>query len=116
MSPARSELILERLAAMDDHLRRAAAAAQKPDAEHRAFAPPSIEPYPKFPAEDFDYLAELERLGDPGPADDAELLDDVVRFFRGAQRPESPYCLFNLNALPTIDATAAACLSVMQNV
>jgi glutamate/tyrosine decarboxylase-like PLP-dependent enzyme len=107
------EQVLARLAVMDAHLRRRAAEAQREPHEAGSV---TAQPYAKFPARDFNYLTELEELDTVEAASEPELLDEIAGFFRGAQRPESPYCLFNLNVLPTVDATAAACLSVMHNV
>ena len=73
-------------------------------------------PYGKYPARNFNYLAELDALEDTLEPRPDRVLDEVAAFFRGAQRPESELCLFNLNALPTVDAFAAASLSVMANV
>ncbi len=108
------EAVLARLAVLDAHLRRGAAQAQQRDPEHSGQV--AIEPFAKFPARDFNYLAELDRMDADAPATEPELLDEVAHFFRGAQRPESPYCLFNMNVLPTVDAAAAACLATIQNV
>lgn len=108
-----NERVLDRLAEMDGHLRRVALEAQH---DPRGLADLPAGPHAKFPARDFNYLCELDGLNVEEPADEADLLGEIAGFFRGAQRPESPYCLFNLNVLPTVDATAAACLSVMHNV
>lgn len=113
-SAPRSRAVLTRLEHMDRHLRRAAHLGQQQDPEHAD--PVTIDPLAKFPAREFNYLAELDGMDIDTPATEAELLDEVAHFFRGAQRPESPYCLFNTNVLATVDATAAACLAMMQNV
>ncbi len=104
--------VLETLAAMDAHVRGAARARE---ACERSSAS-SITPLAKFPAKPFDYLDELDQLGEPGGATDEEVLAEVDAFFRGALRPESPFCLFNSDFRPTVEATAAACLTVMNNV
>lgn len=94
---------------MDQYLRAQAAAAQVP-------TPGAPDLHAKYPGRDFDYLSELaalEELTEPQPG---RVLEEVAAFFRAAQRSESPLCLFNLNVLPTVDATAAACLSVAANV
>lgn len=111
MTDAWTAAVLATLASMDEHLRRVARRQ-----ERRTGAAPEIEPLPKFPAVDFDYLTELRGLADPEPIDDSALLDEVAQFFRGALRPESPYCLFNSDFRPSIEATAAACLTVLHNV
>jgi len=113
-SASRTAAVLGRLEAMDSHLRRSAHQAERHDPEHSN--PITIAPLAKFPARDFHYLSELDKMDPDTRATEAELLDEVARFFRGAQRPESPYCLFNTNVLPTVDATAAACLATIQNV
>jgi glutamate/tyrosine decarboxylase-like PLP-dependent enzyme len=109
-----AEQVLSRIAEFDRHLRTTARQSEVPDIDHPATV--SVEPFPRFPAVEFDYLAELDTTVPAPAASDAEVLNEIAGFFRGAQRPESPYCLFNLNVLPTVDATAAACLSVMHNV
>lgn len=114
MRTSRSDAVLTRLEAMDSHLRRVARQSQRHDPENSN--PVTIDPFAKFPAREFNYLAELDEMDIETPATEAELLDEVAHFFRGAQRPESPYCLFNTNVLATVDATAAACLATMQNV
>ncbi|HEV7937106.1 MAG TPA: pyridoxal-dependent decarboxylase [Solirubrobacteraceae bacterium] len=98
---------------MDSHLRGTARQAQRRDPESPDHL--TIDPFAKFPAREFNYLTELDAMDIDTPATEAELLDEVAHFFRGAQRPESPYCLFNTNVLATVDATAAACLATMQN-
>jgi glutamate/tyrosine decarboxylase-like PLP-dependent enzyme len=101
--------VLRRLADMDRHLRNRAASSQIP-------TPGAPDSFAKYPGRDFDYLQELDALEDLlEPAPD-RVIDEVSDFFRAAQRPESPLCRFNLNVLPTVDATAAACLSVTANV
>jgi glutamate/tyrosine decarboxylase-like PLP-dependent enzyme len=72
--------------------------------------------FAKFPGRAFNYLEELDRVQVDHPASEEELLDEIAGFFRGAQRPDSPYCLFNMNTLPTAEATAAAALAVTRNV
>jgi glutamate/tyrosine decarboxylase-like PLP-dependent enzyme len=99
---------------MDSHLRRAAHNAQRHDLDQSDHL--TIDPFAKFPAREFNYLDELDEMNIDTPATEAELFEEVAHFFRGAQRPESPYCLFNTNVLATADATAAACLAMMQNV
>jgi glutamate/tyrosine decarboxylase-like PLP-dependent enzyme len=107
-----SSRVLATLAKMDAHVRRAARAREQRN------DPTEIphSPLAKFPAREFNYLVELEELRDPGAASDADLLAEIDAFFRGALRPESPYCLFNSDFRPTVEATAAACLTVMNNV
>lgn len=106
--------VLSWLVAMDAHLQRAAARGEQRSEDYPAEL--RGEPLAKFPARSFNYLDELDRPDEQQPATDQQLLEEVARFFRGAQRPGSPYCVFNLNVLPTAEATAAACLSVIQNV
>jgi glutamate/tyrosine decarboxylase-like PLP-dependent enzyme len=106
---ARRDAIQRRLREMAEFVQATAAAGEVP-------RPGAPRPYGKYPARDFDYLAELEALEDPLEPRPDRVLDEVAAFFRGAQRPESELCLFNLNALPTVDAIAAASLSVMANV
>jgi glutamate/tyrosine decarboxylase-like PLP-dependent enzyme len=106
---ARSEAIAQRWSEMDHFLRSEAAAAEAEQAGVRT-------PCGKYPGRDFDYLAELDTLGDLSDPQPGKVLAEVAAFFRGAQRPDSPLCLFNLNVLPTVDATAAACLSMVANV
>lgn len=105
--------VLERLEEMDAHLEGAAQAGQRPS---RRAGSPRLAEFAKFPARDFDYLEELDQLGPDRPASREELLEEVAGFFRGAQRPDSPYCLFNMNVLPSVDATAAASLALIRNV
>jgi glutamate/tyrosine decarboxylase-like PLP-dependent enzyme len=104
--------VLAILAEMDAYVRRAARARERRDGS----AGTHVSPLAKFPARSFDYLAELDGFTEPGGATDAELLAEVDAFFRGALRPESPFCLFNSDFRPTVEATAAACLTVMNNV
>lgn len=104
--------VLATLAEMDAHVRDAARTRE----QRASPASSSVEPLAKFPATAFDYLAELDELAEPGSASDADLLGEVDEFFRGALRPESPFCLFNSDFRPTVEATAAACLTVMNNV
>ncbi len=114
LSATRTEAVVARLATLDSHLRGTAS-----EHERRGDADPGmhrVEPLAKFPATPFNYLSELDALSSDDAATEAELLDEVARFFRGAQRPESPYCLFNTNVLPTIDATAATWLATLHNV
>jgi glutamate/tyrosine decarboxylase-like PLP-dependent enzyme len=106
-----SERVLATLAEMDSYVRDSARKREREDLEDS-----SVAPLAKFPAADFNYLEALDQLPEPGPATDAELLHEVDSFFRGALRPESPFCLFNSDFRPTEDATAAACLTVMNNV
>lgn len=104
--------VLAALTEMDQYVRQAARARERPqDASSESSAPLA-----KFPARLFDYLEELDELDEPGRASDNELLAEVDAFFRGALRPESPSCLFNSDFRPTAQATAAACLTVMNNV
>jgi glutamate/tyrosine decarboxylase-like PLP-dependent enzyme len=113
-SACRTEAIVARLKTLDSHLRRTASGAELHSAAETVT--PRVEPLAKFPAAPFNYLTELDALSSDQAATEAELLDEVARFFRGAQRPESPYCLFNTNVLPTIDATAATWLATLHNV
>jgi glutamate/tyrosine decarboxylase-like PLP-dependent enzyme len=105
--------VLKRLGEMDGHLEGVARNAQLPRMEP---GPKTVDVFAKFPARDFNYLTELDALETDIPASEEDLLEEVANFFRGAQRPDSPYCLFNMNVLPTVDATAAACLALMRNV
>lgn len=74
-------------------------------------------PTAKFPGVAFDYLDELESLPEnPGPLPTDQLLVEVGHAFRGVQRPESKHCVFNLNVLPAVEASAAACLATVHNV
>jgi glutamate/tyrosine decarboxylase-like PLP-dependent enzyme len=113
-STPRTEAVVARLTELDGHLRRSASNDQRRDDASDGM--PRVAPLPKFPAAQFNYLTELDLLTSDQPATEAELLDEVACFFRGAQRPESPYCLFNTNVLPTIDATAATWLATLHNV
>ncbi|HEX8104879.1 MAG TPA: pyridoxal-dependent decarboxylase [Solirubrobacteraceae bacterium] len=106
---ARRVAIARRLGELGDFLQARAAAGEVPRAG-------ASRPYGKYPAREFDYLAELDALEDFIEPQPDRVADEVAAFFRGAQRPESKLCLFNLNALPTVDATAAACLSLIANV
>lgn len=110
----RTAAIIARLAKLDSHLRRTGSVAELHRSAEAVIS--RVEPLAKFPAAPFDYLTELDGLSSDHPATDAELLDEIARFFRGAQRPESPYCLFNTNVLPTVDATAATWLATLHNV
>ena len=103
------QAVLHRLSEMDQRVRAQAAAAQ-------VSTPGAPDVHAKYPGREFDYLHELEELDEITEPQPGRVLDEVAAFFRGAQRPESPLCLFNLNVLPTVDATAAACLSVTANV
>jgi glutamate/tyrosine decarboxylase-like PLP-dependent enzyme len=109
-----NEEVLAKLSRMDSHLRRAADRARRASPEQEP--PTSINPNPRFPAPRVDYLDELDRLDTDGRLADDELLDEVNGFFRGALRFESPFCLYNIMPWPTADATAAACLSIMNNI
>lgn len=71
---------------------------------------------PKYPAQPFSYFEALEDITDETPVSDAELLNDVARFFRGAVRPESRHFLFNMVPEPTIAATAGAWLATAYNI
>jgi glutamate/tyrosine decarboxylase-like PLP-dependent enzyme len=113
-SAPRTEAIVARLTMLDSYLRRTVTRAELHCAAKRV--EPRVEPLAKFPAAPFNYLTELDAVSSDDAATDAELLDEIARFFRGAQRPESPYCLFNTNVLPTIDATAATWLATLHNV
>lgn len=104
------EKVFRRIREMDAHLEREARAGQRPADDSRSTA------FAKFPARDFNYLEELNSIAADLPASEEELLDEIAGFFRGAQRPDSHYCLFNMNVLPTVDATAAASLALMRNV
>jgi hypothetical protein len=104
------EKVLRRIGEMDAHLESVARAGQRPAGDSRSTA------FAKFPGRDFNYLEELDAVQTDRPASEEELLDEIAGFFRGAQRPDSPYCLFNMNVLPTVDATAAASLALMRNV
>lgn len=106
---SRGEIISLRLSEMDRFVREHAAAREV----ERAGAP---RPYGKHPGREFDLLAELEDLGDLSDPQPEAVLPEIAAFFQGAQRPESKLCLFNLNVLPTVDATAAACMSMIANV
>lgn len=110
----RTEAIVARLTTLDSHVRRTASRVELHNSVETGT--PRVEPLAKFPAAPFNYLTELDALTSDQAATDAELLDEIACFFRGAQRPESPYCLFNTNVLPTIDATAATWLATLHNV
>lgn len=73
-------------------------------------------PGPKYPVQPFSYFDELNRPEDEMPVSDAELLNDVARFFRGAIRPESSNFLFNMVPEPGIAATAGAWLATAYNI
>jgi glutamate/tyrosine decarboxylase-like PLP-dependent enzyme len=105
--------VLERLREIDAHLEDAARAGQRPSGRPGS---PGLVEFAKFPGRDFNYLQELDELHADKPASREELLEEVVGFFRGAQRPDSPYCLFNMNVLPTVDAAAVASLALIRNV
>jgi glutamate/tyrosine decarboxylase-like PLP-dependent enzyme len=105
--------VLNRLGEMDTHLERVARDAQRPSGRSGS---PELAAFAKFPSRNFNYLEELEQVDGDQPVSGEELLDEIAGFFRGAQRPDSPYCLFNMNVLPTVDATAAASLALMRNV
>ena len=70
---------------------------------------------PKYPIQPFSYLDELERAQDETPASEAELLNEVARYFRGAIRPQSRNSLFNMVPDPSIAATAGAWLATAYN-
>jgi hypothetical protein len=86
-----SARVLATLAEMDAHVRRTARARERRDDSTDAL----VSPLAKFPARTFDYLTELDELQESGAATDADLLAEIDAFFRGALRPESPFCLFN---------------------
>lgn len=71
---------------------------------------------PKYPAQPFSYFEALEDTTDEGPVSEAELLNDVARFFRGAVRPESRNFLFNMVPEPSIAATAGSWLATAYNI
>lgn len=105
-------MVLDRLSEMDAYLEAVALEGQRLSASGQS----ELEAFAKFRARDFNYLEELDQTDADRPASRQELLDEVAGFFRGAQRPDSPYCLFNMNVLPTVDATAAAGVALMRNV
>ncbi|EQC1082645.1 pyridoxal phosphate-dependent decarboxylase family protein, partial [Enterobacter roggenkampii] len=76
------------------------------------FAPDALETFgPKYPIQPFSYLDELEQAQDETPASEAELYNEVARYFRGAIRPQSRNSLFNMVPEPSIAATAGAWLA-----
>lgn len=80
------------------------------------FAPDALETLgPKYPIQPFSYIEELERTQDETPASEAELLNEVARYFRGAIRPQSRNSLFNMVPEPSIAATAGAWLATAYN-
>ncbi|MCT2386582.1 pyridoxal phosphate-dependent decarboxylase family protein [Erwinia pyrifoliae] len=81
-----------------------------------AFAPAALGSLgPKYPARTFCWRDELDGDQQDAPAGDAELLDEVARFFKGAIRPQSGHALFNMVPAPSVESTAAAWLTTAYN-
>ncbi len=55
---------------------------------------------PKYPARPFSYFDVLAHEENEVPLDDAKLLNEVARYFRGAIRPQSKHALFNMLPAP----------------
>ncbi|MGQ6551093.1 MULTISPECIES: pyridoxal-dependent decarboxylase [unclassified Serratia (in: enterobacteria)] len=70
---------------------------------------------PKYPARPFSYFDVLAHEENEVPLDDAKLLNEVARYFRGAIRPQSKHALFNMLPAPSVEATAAAWLATAYN-